>query len=234
MAFNPLIFSGFVTNSPSGGGGGGSLVIGTTPVTGGTPESILKIDSLGNLGQIGPLTDGQLIIGVTGGPAVTATLAGTLNQINITNGSGSILLSLPQDIDSSSSPTFNGLTINGLTADTVLYLNPSNQLASSVVNSTELSYVSGVTSSIQTQIDTINLSSYKTEKFTLDNTDITNKFITLSASPITPGNVVLNIIGGVIQDYSVDYTISTNQLNWDSLGLDGILTSGDKLIVQYN
>ncbi len=59
------------------------------------------------------------------------------------------------------SPTFTGtatvaqLIDSGLTANTVPYANASKQLTSSAVTPTELGYVSGVTSAIQTQINAI-------------------------------------------------------------------------------
>lgn len=76
--------------------------------------------------------------------------------------------------------------------------------------------------------------SYEVDKITLTPTDISNGFVVLSGSPTTPADTVLNIIGGVVQDYGVDFTVIGNQLIWNSLGLDGILVSGDKLIVQHD
>lgn len=49
--------------------------------------------------------------------------------------------------------TFANIIDSGLTADTVPYANSSKQLTSSAVTPTELGYVSGVTSSIQTQLN---------------------------------------------------------------------------------
>ncbi len=62
-------------------------------------------------------TNGQLLIGNTTGNTLTkATLTGTANQVNVTNGAGSITLSTPQNIGTTSSPTFNSLNIaNGST-----------------------------------------------------------------------------------------------------------------------
>jgi hypothetical protein len=59
---------------------------------------------------------GKLFIGKTSGasPAV-ATLTGTTGQVIVTNGDGTITLSLPQSIATTSSPTFAGLTLSGLT-----------------------------------------------------------------------------------------------------------------------
>lgn len=60
----------------------------------------------------------------TGGGSVTSlnsmtgaiTIQGTANQINVASGAGLITLSTPQDIATTSSPTFGGLTIDGIAA----------------------------------------------------------------------------------------------------------------------
>jgi hypothetical protein len=51
----------------------------------------------------------------------TLTLQGTTNQINVATSSGTITLSLPQDIATISSPTFSGLTLSSLTPGSVLF-----------------------------------------------------------------------------------------------------------------
>src|SRR5690606_5573935 len=76
-------------------------------------NSVAYIDSNNDLSDIF-LTDGQLVIGDTGDAPVAASLTGTTNQVNITNGPGSITLSLPQDIATTSSPTFNNITSTSL------------------------------------------------------------------------------------------------------------------------
>jgi len=58
-------------------------------------------------------TNGQLLIGNTADGALTkSTLTGTSNQVLVTNGTGSITLSTPQDIATGSSPTFSGLLLS--------------------------------------------------------------------------------------------------------------------------
>ena len=53
-------------------------------------------------------TNGQILIGNNTGNTLTkATLTGTTNQLVVTNGAGSIRLSLPQDIATISSPSFS-------------------------------------------------------------------------------------------------------------------------------
>lgn len=75
---------------------------------------------------------------------------------------------------------------------------------------------------------------YHVDTLTLSPTDISNKYITLSSTPTDPEKTALNVIGGDMQEYTVDFTITGNQLSWDSLGLDGVLISGDVLLIQFN
>ncbi len=76
--------------------------------------------------------------------------------------------------------------------------------------------------------------SYFVNEFTLDGTDITNQFVTLTQTPPNPTLTVLNVVTGPVQNYSVDYTITGSQLSWSGLGLASLLNSGDTLIVQCN
>lgn len=75
---------------------------------------------------------------------------------------------------------------------------------------------------------------YNVSKYTLSGTDITNGFVTLPSAPLIATITRLDVIGGIEQDYSVDFTVISNQVSWTGLGLDGILTAGDKIIVAYN
>lgn len=96
-------------------------VNGTLSAAGGVTLSGLTADAFVYSGTGGLLTstaatNGQILIGSTGAAPVKATLNGTTNQINVTNGAGSITLSTPQNIDSTATPTFFGVTLNGSTA----------------------------------------------------------------------------------------------------------------------
>jgi hypothetical protein len=73
-------------------------------------------------------SNGQLYIG-NGTGFTKATLTGTANQLNVTNGAGSITLSTPQNIHSAATPTFSGLTLSGITGNTLLRANGSGVLA---------------------------------------------------------------------------------------------------------
>lgn len=72
----------------------------------GTAHALVVNAVSGVLGELGPLTNGQLLIGSTGAAAVAAAITGTSNQVVVTNGVGSITLSAPQDIATTSAVQF--------------------------------------------------------------------------------------------------------------------------------
>jgi hypothetical protein len=74
----------------------------------------------------------------------------------------------------------------------------------------------------------------KTELLTLTSTNITNKYVTLSQTPKTVSAVSVCPVGGIPQQYGVDYTVSGTTLSWSSLGLEDILEATDILIVEYS
>jgi hypothetical protein len=78
------------------------------------------------------------------------------------------------------------------------------------------------------------IGSYEVEKVTLDATDITNKQITLAQAPDVAAETRLIVIGGVEQEYGVDFTVSSTTLSWNAQGLDGVLEDGDRIIVVYS
>jgi len=77
------------------------------------------------------------------------------------------------------------------------------------------------------------------EVVTLDATDITNKYSDdLTEVPTSATSVNIVPVGGIAQEYTVDFTIITDgtdikRINWDGLGLESLLEDGDKLIVTY-
>lgn len=75
---------------------------------------------------------------------------------------------------------------------------------------------------------------YKVDIITLDASDITAEQITLDEIPSIPSEVRLTVIGGIEQENGVDFSVTGNTLSWGTLGLDGILAIGDKLIITYS
>lgn len=91
-----------------------------SPVTG-TPFGALYLSSDGDVAGTAAMTNGQILIGRTGDIPVLNGLTGTANQITVTNGSGSITLSLPQNIGVTSSLTFADLKLSSLTVNGFMY-----------------------------------------------------------------------------------------------------------------
>ena len=76
-----------------------------------TNHGILVASGTDNFKSLGAATNGQLPIGSTGADPVLAALTGTADQITVTNGAGTITLSTPQSINTTSSPQFAGLAL---------------------------------------------------------------------------------------------------------------------------
>jgi len=58
------------------------------------------------------LNNGQVLVGVTSGAPIAASLTGTMDEIIVTNGPGSITLATPQPIATTSSPTFANINLS--------------------------------------------------------------------------------------------------------------------------
>ena len=73
---------------------------------------------------------------------------------------------------------------------------------------------------------------------TITGTDISNKFILLASAPTEKQKTRLSVVGGIEQEYSIDFVVTTDnsdrRLSWDGLGLESILEVGDRLIITYN
>jgi hypothetical protein len=82
----------------------GSLTLTTTPLA----------RSSGGTGLTTAPANGQILMGTTAtGNLILNTITGTANEIIVVNGAGSITLSTPQNIATTSSPTFGSLVLSG-------------------------------------------------------------------------------------------------------------------------
>jgi hypothetical protein len=73
---------------------------------------------------------GFLLIGNSSNTFTAATLTGTANRITVTNGSGSITISAPQDIATTSNPQFGSLGIGTAASGTAGEIRATNQITS--------------------------------------------------------------------------------------------------------
>ena len=93
------------------------VIIGNLILPNVDPNSVLTVNSDNTVEDV-VLNNGQVVIGSTGSQPTAGSLTGTVNQVHVANGPGSITLSLPQDINTSSNPTFNDLTVNHINGKT--------------------------------------------------------------------------------------------------------------------
>lgn len=127
--------------------------------------------SAGSIVEADALADGQLFIGSTGSAPVASSLSGTTNQVNIANGSGSITISLPQDIDSGASPTFADVTLTSLNPNELVLTDNSGLLVSTSLSGTSnqvyLTSTPGqITLSLPQDIDTGAVPTFLNAQFT--------------------------------------------------------------------
>lgn len=68
---------------------------------------------------------------------------------------------------------------------------------------------------------------------TISGPEATAKALTLNSTPLTASKTILDVQGAPPQFYTDDYTVSADVLSWTGLGLDGVLTAGDKVRIIY-
>jgi hypothetical protein len=107
----------------------GNIAVGNITATGITISGGSIPASSGGTGYTS-YSSGQLLIGNSGGSLSAATLTGTTKQVTVTNGSGSITLSLPQNIDTGADVTFNSLGLGTSASGTSGELRAINQITS--------------------------------------------------------------------------------------------------------
>jgi hypothetical protein len=137
--------------------------------------------------------NGALMIG-DGVDFQTATITPTTNQVNVTNGSGSITLSLPQDIHTGATPTFSNVIASTLAPTLASHL-------------TRKDYV-------DTQIGAIDLTPYMQKASNLS--DVANAQTSLSnitgvADAVKPNGALM--IGDGVDFQTATITPTVNQVN---------------------
>ena len=113
--------------------------------------------------------------------------------------------------------------------------------ASTVTNDSSVpgATVSEALTNLDNDITTVNALAESTQyipqpNIELNATDISNKYVTLNSTPTEPEKTTLSIVGGVSQDYGLDFEVIGNTLSWNGLTLDGELEIGDILVIVIN
>lgn len=74
---------------------------------------------------------------------------------------------------------------------------------------------------------------YKCEHRTITVGEAAAKQLTLALTPSYPTEVAVDFVGGTAQVPGIDFSVLGNVLGWSSLGLDGLVASGDILRIIY-
>ena len=108
-------------------------------------SGVLVTSSTGVPSILGSMTNGQLVIGSTGATPVLATLTATTDQITVTNAAGSITLSTPQSIATSSFPQFArmGLGVAAHATDILTITSTDTTASSKALNITHSGVITG-------------------------------------------------------------------------------------------
>lgn len=107
-------------------------------ITGGSITGITDLAIAdGGTGTGAAPSNGQLLIG-NGGSYTVANLTGTTNRISVANGSGSITLSTPQDLATSSNVQFGSIGIGTAASGTAGRLDASSVVATSITETSTI------------------------------------------------------------------------------------------------
>jgi hypothetical protein len=106
-----------------------NLTVAGLVITGGIGSTFLYVDAGHGVTTAAPAPqNGQLLIGRTGLDPIVANITGISDQVNVTNGAGSITLSLPQSIAPTSTPTFATVNLTNLAVGSVVFVGNSSAL----------------------------------------------------------------------------------------------------------
>jgi len=71
------------------------------------------------------------------------------------------------------------------------------------------------------------------ERFTLNLTNITNKYVELQHTPVQPHKIITFVEEGMKGILAVDFMLVDNKIDWNGYEWDGVLEVNDKLTVIY-
>ena len=128
---NSILISGPVNSSSNIAGG----IAGSIPVQ--SAPSATSLLSPGTNGQLLTIVNGLPVWSAPATASVQTTITGTTNQIIVSSSTGNVILSLPQDINSSASPIFNASNFTGNAVG--LSIGGNAATASSAINATTAS-----------------------------------------------------------------------------------------------
>lgn len=121
------------------GGGAGAAPVSLGTAAGG----IIVTDSSGTPSTLGSSANGQVPIANVAGSVAWATITGTSNQVNVTNGASTITLATPQDIADTSNVVFNSVRAATMRGGTTAAGNLTLQSTSGVGTTDYIAFQTG-------------------------------------------------------------------------------------------
>lgn len=172
--WEPASLPGYITSVTINGQTGTSFVIqGTSGDVSTTISGTTTTIDLANVGSAGSCSWCNVTFDAKGRETAQSnnstpvtSLTGTIHQVNVSASTGAVTVSTPQNIDTTSTPTFGGLTVNGNTTSTTGYVSSTLQVLATttignctgtncqlyVNSSTYKTYVGAGTSTVATTV----------------------------------------------------------------------------------
>jgi hypothetical protein len=77
---------------------------------------------------------------------------------------------------------------------------------------------------------------FEVDYFTLDATDSSNRYVSLSGTPLSLTNVAVDLIGGTAQALDGDFGVDGTRVKWDntSYGLYNLIGENDHIRIIYD
>jgi hypothetical protein len=123
-------------------------------------------------------------------------------------------------------------SVNGQQGDVVLELDDIDNVNAPLPTAGQVLTWDDVANEWQAK-DTQQVFTTKVEYRTITSGEATAKELTLVEEPKVAGEVVLDVIGGGPMFYGDDFSVSGQVLTWDTLALDGIISTGDRVRISY-
>ncbi|MBX9637689.1 MAG: hypothetical protein K2Q45_09090 [Nitrosomonas sp.] len=148
-------------------------------------------------------SNGQLMIGSTGGAPAFNTLTGTTNQVNVANGAGTITLGLPQNIHSAATPTFASTTLTATTNQFVLGTTLTTTISATAPAASRIITIPDAGANANVVLNTAGA-------LTVTNTATTGQVLTATGTNTATWQAASGGGGGTIFSLSVNSTTSTS------------------------
>lgn len=225
----------------SGGGTAITVLADGTSLT--VSGSGVKITDLGV--TTGKIADLAVTTAKLDASSVTYAQLGSVTGNGLTGGNGAVISVLADGttigvsgsgIKLADSAVTSGKIATGAVGYDKLYLDSTSGITSDGTNRIKVQVKVGGGLTLDSNglsIDPTTINAYKMEQHTLSGGEITAKSFQLTTLPSDSSQVSLTVLGGVLQTYAVDYSVTDTTVGWSGLGLDGWVLAGEIVQLSY-